>query len=337
MVDDHSWIGTAVDNSLVLAILYIGFEKCLFDRIDVQRPISSGEVAGALNLDEEYVARWCLAAFAFGILEGEDEKYMLSPKVAELLKNRSLFSSLIHIGYGFSSTGALFAEFMEKSQRPGFTSLSRNSPLFGDVMRGAYNEGYDREILMNEVLSRIEPYALLGGRNKSLLDLGSGNGWFSVALAERFKELIGVGIDLVDVSIEEARALAAERGVDKRIIFKKGEISKCDFGAGFDLITMNQSFRFFWDSKEEILGRCYGSLKKNGYVAIWEHNLPEEREKLREPGFALSAYGNFINLAAGARLLNGREIEGALRSAGFKVETYYVHQGLEVIVLGNKK
>ena len=104
-------------------------------------PIFLEELADALNLDKEYVAHWYLAPFAFGILEREGETFRFSQKMAELVKNRWLFSSLIHVGYGFSSTGALFAEFMEKYRRPGFTSFNRDAPLLGDVMRGAYKRG----------------------------------------------------------------------------------------------------------------------------------------------------------------------------------------------------
>ncbi len=75
-----------------------------------------------------------------------------------------------------------------------------------------------------------------------LLDLGCGKGAVSIPVAAAF-DCSCLGIDAVEAFVAEARARAAEHGVDARCRFEVGDIREVIKGlAGFDVIVLGARF-----------------------------------------------------------------------------------------------
>jgi SAM-dependent methyltransferase len=71
--------------------------------------------------------------------------------------------------------------------------------------------------------TRLKPFVPAG--KFRFLDAGCGSGRHSAGMLLRYPEASGIGIDISGPSLEEARALAAAKGVDGRIEFRQASYS----------------------------------------------------------------------------------------------------------------
>jgi SAM-dependent methyltransferase len=120
----------------------------------------------------------------------------------------------------------------------GFTPWEADAPMVGAELDG---------LLAREQAPRQRPYG-------SALDLGCGTGRWSIELARRGWQVVGV--DVVAKAIRGARQRAQDEGVD--VTFVEGDVTAlndADIGTGFSFVLDIECFNHLDDEQRASVGR----------------------------------------------------------------------------------
>lgn len=164
-------------------------------------------------------------------------------------------------------------------------------------------------------LLAVETYFPKAG---AVLDLGSGNGFFSSLLKLGSPARTVVGIDLDPRKVAQARRLEAKLD---RLSFNAGNIAEAAYPPSDAVSIIDVLYLIPYDVQERILRRAYGALRPGGRLLLkdmdtrprWKYawNMFQETVSVRLVGFTLGGKFYFRSQADYARLLE---------SIGFKVE-----------------
>lgn len=327
-----------LDHTMALSVAYVGLFNGLFDALAGARGARPDALAAARGLDAGYVRRWCEAAYAFGFLREARGRYGLTPFAREALAAgggafgggqilRGIFAATI-VGYNY-------ALHMRDGARPGYGAMAR-FPEFAPVF-GAMLEQVQRKTFFHEILPRVPAYAEVGRRGGAVLDLGCGNGWFLVALAQRFPGLSGVAVDFGEANISAAERKIREAGLQGRLTAQRADIVTYRPDRPFDLICLNQVVHDVWHRRGVILARARKALREGGRIALWDRPFPRSRRELRRPSRHFMVFLNLFEEMGGTRLLTEAEMRRGLREEGFAgVRAYRVDRGAQVVVVGQR-
>ena len=107
----------------------------------------------------------------------------------------------------------------------------------------------------------LEDAGTFGAR---VLEVGCGTGALSLFLASRGHEVLGV--DAVDIAIEQARAKASERGLAARFVIGDVLVMLRDLGEPFDAVVDVGFFHALSDEQREGFARALASVLEPGGV-----------------------------------------------------------------------
>lgn len=139
-----------------------------------------------------------------------------------------------------------------------------------------YRKGYP-----SELYERLKKYDV-GVKDQSILDLGTGTGYFARGLAKQGANVTGV--DISKALLEEAKKLDQESNVN--IHYINSEAESLPFSSSkFDVVTAAQCWH--WFQSEEVLKEIRRVLKKQGKLVIshldWiplDNNIVSQTEEL---------------------------------------------------------
>ena len=159
-----------------------------------------------------------------------------------------------------------------------------------------------------------------GGR---LLDVGCGPGSVALRLAGLFEEVVGVDADAG--MIEEARRLAAERGVGSaRFVHRRAEELPAGLGR-FRVVTFAASFH--WMDRPRVAGLVHSMLTRDGAVVHVDErrDMPDLDEPAPHPAPPQAEMDALLRTYLGPERRAGRSIRtsspsgepAVFRTAGF--------------------
>jgi arsenite methyltransferase len=106
-------------------------------------------------------------------------------------------------------------------------------------------------------------------RNKTVLDVACGKGLTSVAVAKKYGCKV-VGVDILEKSIEKARAFAVKHGVEHLVEFKVADAQKLPFTSNRFDATIAQAMLILVDDKIKAVREINRVLKPGGRSAWLE-------------------------------------------------------------------
>ncbi len=287
-------------------------------------------------MDAGYVARWVDAAYAFGFLEESDEGVGLTEAGRALAGQPGAGAQPFVIQ---SLLGAHMSEraatFMRTGERPGEQVLGERETigaLFGTMLEGAFGPFFEEQILPH-----LPIYREIDAEGGLAVDLGCGNGWYLRRLARGYPHLRGVGLDLFDNAVAEAKRRADEEGTGDRLDFRHGDMHEYRVDQPADLIAMNRALHHVWDEKDRVFAFLRDHLKDGGAAAIWEPNWPGDRSALADPRKRGMAFQNLMEHVQGNHFLGAQEIATELEKVGLRPEVYLYAEGNEAVVVGRKQ
>lgn len=194
----------------------------------------------------------------------------------------------------------------EVSRREADSRAARERDFFADWVVNPAGDAlrWRREL---ELVRRARP-----GRLGSVLSLGCGRGWFESLLAEHADSVLG--IDLSPEAIEDAKALAASRGLS-HLEFACADIARLELDRSFDTVVCVGFLHHLSDGEAlELLIRIRHHLAKGGLLHTQD---PSRHGILRTIGRAVlgSRYDDYHS--PDERELDADTVARLLLEAGF--------------------
>ncbi|WP_327701890.1 class I SAM-dependent methyltransferase [Streptomyces decoyicus] len=252
-------------------------------------PLTSAQLAARTGLVERYVREWLAAQVAgeyISYAPGTDT-YLLPDEHAAVLADPDLptyaagFSTLLQAIYATEDT------LMEAFRTGEGVGWEGHGPALFAGSAKFFRPGYAAS-LVPEWLTALDGVVEKLERGARVADVGCGYGYSTTLMAQAFPRSHFDGFDFHGPSIEAARGLVAEQGLDDRVSFEVATAQ--DFpGEDFDLIT-------FFDCLHDIgdpggaLHHAEHALADGGTCMVVEPNASANAQENANPiGRALTA------------------------------------------------
>jgi len=183
-------------------------------------------------------------------------------------------------------------------------------------------DGGDWKIMHEAMLETARPIAATVAqqvpvsRNADmLLDIGGSHGLYGALICRLHPPMKSVVLELAE-SVEGARTLAKEEGIDDVVTHRIGDVMTTDLGRdAYDVVFMGNLVHHFDEAQNrELLRRIKDALVPGGTAAIWDFRRPEASlgPDIVGDGFAL-----LFRLSSSSRLYREDEMATWMRDAGF--------------------
>lgn len=261
----------------LVPLMRIGDELKLFSRLAEVGPCDNASFAAAADIHARYSLEWLCAMCAAGYAcyDSDAGHFYLSPEQVAVFADED--STALMIG-AYDSLASLVID--EPKVRAAFKTgagvpWSDHHPCY---FRGTAR--FFKPVYKSNLLSRWLPTIPsltekleAGG---SFADIGCGHGVSTMLIAQHFPNAQVFGYDFHGPSIDEARRLAAEAGLDTRITYEA--CSAKDYGGRYDVISF---FDCLHDMGDPIgaAAHAYKQLNDNGLLVLIE---PYASDRLEE-------------------------------------------------------
>jgi SAM-dependent methyltransferase len=170
-------------------------------------------------------------------------------------------------------------------------------------------------------LARAIRRGAMDNRQRSVLEVGCGNGQNCVALAGEFAAFEFVGFDYVDAMVQSARLLAERNGVADRTRFVVGDMldfSRCDLADSYDIVFTDRAIINLNTEERQLqtIGALAARVASGGLLLLLEnfvetYNRQNDcRELLGLPRRTPAEFNRF---------LVSEHVESSIRSLGFNL------------------
>jgi SAM-dependent methyltransferase len=225
-----------LDRGALALMLSIGHRAGLFDAMAQLGFASCKEIASQAGLHERYVREWLGAMTTGGIVEYEPaaRSYRLPPEHAASLTRAARPHNLAATAQWIPLLARVEDEVLACFERGGGVPPAAYE-RFHQVMA----EDSDQRVvgaLEEAILPLVPGLHEALARGIDVLDVGCGSGRVVHALARRFPESRFTGYELCAVAIADARAGAADLGLEN-VQFEVRDVADLDLRAAFDLVT----------------------------------------------------------------------------------------------------
>jgi 2-polyprenyl-3-methyl-5-hydroxy-6-metoxy-1,4-benzoquinol methylase len=199
---------------------------------------------------------------------------------------------------------------LEQSARTGVTSGSHGA---------APDDPYWRRYMTGQLeLARLSAVEVarkvpLPPRARTVLDIGGGHGWYSACLCRRHPGLTATVLDLPG-SAAAGREVIAAAGMSDRVLFRDGDVTSADLGAGYDaVLCFNLVHHLEPGQIADLFRRAATALNPGGTLAVLDVFADHgRRQQAQADMLAL-----FVYLSSGAQVHTPAELAGWLGDAGF--------------------
>jgi SAM-dependent methyltransferase len=222
--------------ALSAALVGIGDRLGLYRALAAE-PATPAELAERTGTSERYVREWLLnqAASGYASYDGSSGRYFLREEQRLALADEASPANMVG---AFHVAAAAFAAAprIEQAFRTGegLAWGEHDAALFEGTER-LFAPGY-RQNLTTAWIPALDGVQEKLEAGASVADVGCGHGVSTVLMAERYPRSSFVGFDYHAASVERARTLAAEAGVEGRCRFEVASASAYP-GRGYDLVT----------------------------------------------------------------------------------------------------
>lgn len=250
---------SVLDAFAQIPLLRTGLQLGLFEAL--RTPLPPAELAERLGLAPDLVAAWARMLHAQGWLQHKGDAYRLGPTLVWLLDapESAALQSLLDLAVETMAPqlGSL-PELLKGGERPAFG-------------------GGDGPMRIAAIARLVEPRALRalervpGARHPHrILDVGCGQGTYLTALLKRFRDAMGLGIELDPRVADDARRRLEEADVSRRAEIRSGDFMSSALPEGrFDLILFNHNFHYFAPGdRVPLMRRARERLESRGVLVV---------------------------------------------------------------------
>jgi predicted O-methyltransferase YrrM len=245
------------------AALFAACDLGVFDGL-AEGPATAPELAERLGASERGVGELLDSCVSLSLVDKEGSAYRNSATASDYLTSASPDSLLSAMSLQ-AHTFPLWDKLPE-AVREGKPVMQPSSMVGGNAefTRHLIVGMHQRARMMARCLVENVDFS---GRSV-LADIGGGGGSFSIVLGKEFPELTARVMDLAPV-LEIAKELIAESGVDDRVTTVPCDVTKDDFGSGYDAALVSGLLhRMDPEQCRAILGKVFKGLDAGGLVVV---------------------------------------------------------------------
>ena len=226
--------------ALELCSVYLGSTLGLYEVLERDGPLDPGELAERAGIAPRYAVEWLEQQAVAGLLDlepGRPRRYRLTPEHARVLAHADDPAHVAPFAHMLAGIGGVLPQVGEAYRTGAGVPYEAYGRDFrhgqGHINRPAFTHELPTDwlVAMPDVVARLES----AGRPR-IADIGCGQGWSSLAVSRAFPNAWVDGIDLDAASIADARAHAADAGLDGRVRFVQADADQLEAQGPYDLI-----------------------------------------------------------------------------------------------------
>jgi 2-polyprenyl-3-methyl-5-hydroxy-6-metoxy-1,4-benzoquinol methylase len=268
--------------ALELFSVYLGTELGLYRALAEQGPLTAGGLADRAGIAPRYAREWLEQQAVAGLIAVEDadapaddRRYALAPDHARVLVDPDDLAHVAPFAHMIVGVGAAMPQVAEAYRRGTgvpYAAYGRafrhgqghiNRPAFAQELPGAWLAA------MPDVVSRLE-----GARSTRIADVGCGQGFASVGVAQAFLGARVDGFDTDPASIADARAHARDAGVEGRVRFIEADARDVAAHGPYDLVLILESLHDMADPAGALAG-ARAALAPAGAVLVVDERVAD--------------------------------------------------------------
>jgi SAM-dependent methyltransferase len=285
---------TELGGSLGVLLTALGTRTGLWTALAGAGPLPAAELASRTKLNEALVREWCRAQAAGGYLtyRSDGDTFELPDAVAGALLHGPGAAMVEACTEMLCSQGAEFDDFVTAFRAGGGFGWHRHDERFWHGSDALTKVALPDELIW-AVLDQLGSVSARLAAGGSVIDVGSGYGTPTIAIARHFPAARVLGIDYNDGSVAHARQAADAAGVASRVRFEVGSATDLP-GSGYTLVTFFDSLHDFGDPVGA-LTQARDVLAEDGAVLLIEPMAADRVEdNLTPPGRMFYAVSTLI-------------------------------------------
>ncbi len=276
---------------------------------------SAAEMAAALDLDEETLARLLIALDALALVESTPSGYRLPDSMAPFVdpaSPRHIGGFVHHLVHGAAARMPVLDDYLRRGKAAVDAALP---PPFDTIYATEQSTAAFLHAMWQLSFSVSGELAALAGLEETthLIDVGGAGGAFAVAALERAPHLRATVYDLPQVEPHLA-ATVAERGLGERLGFVAGDFLRDDQLPAGDCFAFGYILSDWTDETcLALLSKAYRACSPGGRVLVMERLFDEDR---RGP-LATAVMNLSMHVETQGRHRTAAEYTGLLARAGW--------------------
>lgn len=258
--------------------VYLGRKLGLYAAITAAGSVTAARLARDAGIAERYAREWLEQQAVSGYLtvvepsNGDDRAFGLSDEQAGVLVREDDSSHLAPLASLAAGIGRVLDRVADAYRTGSGVPYSMYGEDFRAGQGGINRPAFTSDLITDWIPSAQAVHEKLTGGPVRVAEIGCGQGWASISLASAYPDAEVIGLDSDRGSIDDARRLAAERGVDVRFEAARGE-SVADYGP-FDVVLVLETLHDV-ARPVEILSSIRKSLNPGGVVFIADERVAE--------------------------------------------------------------
>jgi SAM-dependent methyltransferase len=268
--------------TLELFSIYLGAELGLYRTLEKRGPSTPAELAERAGIAPRYAREWLEQQAVAGLLDVEDttaaadaRRYALAPEHARVLAHAEDPAHLAPFAHMLAGIGGALAGVIDAYRTGGGVPYAAYGEAFrhgqGHINRPAYTQELPTVWLaaMPDVLGRLE-----SARHPRVADVGCGQGFSTLAVAHAFLDAHVDGLDADPGSITDARAHAAEAGLNGRVRFLNADAAGLALHGPYDLVLILEALHDMADPAGA-LRAARAALTPGGTVLVVDEKVAD--------------------------------------------------------------
>jgi SAM-dependent methyltransferase len=265
-----------------LLSVYVGDRLGLYAALAGGDAVTPSELAERLGIDRRYAREWLEQQAVTGVLEVDDpakdqeeRRYSLPPAHAEALTKPDSLFSMAPLARTLVSAAQTLPQVMTAFRTGGGVSWG----AYGLDMIESQGD-FNRPWLVNQLGTEFLPAIpdvherLSADPPARVVDVACGVGWAAISIAKAYPKVRVDGFDPDEASIDQARRLAKEHGVDDRVRFEVRDGATVGSQGPYDLAVVIEAIHDL-ARPVEVLAAIRESLASGGTLLVADERVAD--------------------------------------------------------------